>query len=73
MNYKKKIISITICLTILFEACFAASKEVDSYLIIADFASNQFSTKDFLWANSVLWLVVLYGYYIKVLLKILDN
>ena len=120
MHYKKKIISITIYLTILFGACFAASKEVGSYLIFidipsiiivviialaysfsktqkikhfgdgavyggwlgflvgiismsADFASNQFNTKDFLSANSVLWLVVLYGYCIKVLMKILDN
>ena len=120
MHYKKKIISITIYLTILFGACFAASKEVGSYLIFidipsiiivviialaysfsktqkikyfgdgavyggwlgfligiismsADFASNQFNTKDFLSANSVLWLVVLYGYGIKVLMKILDN
>ena len=39
----------------------------------ADFASNQFTTKDFLSANSVLWLVVLYGYCIKVLMKTLDN
>ena len=39
----------------------------------ADFASNQFNTKDFLSANSVLWLVVFYGYCIKVLMKILDN
>ena len=39
----------------------------------ADFASNQLNTKDFLLANSVLWLVVFYGYCIKVLIKILDN
>ncbi len=39
----------------------------------ADFASNQFNTKDFLLANSILWLVVFYGYCIKVLTKILDN
>ena len=39
----------------------------------ADFAFNQFNIKDFLSANSVLWLVVLYGYSIKVLMKILDN
>ena len=120
MHYKKKIISITIYLTILFGACFAASKEVGSYLIFidipsiiivviiasaytfsktqkikhfgdgavyggwlrflvglismsADFASNQFNTKDFLSANRVLWLVVLYGYCIKFLMKIIYN
>ena len=120
MHYKKKIISIIIYLTILFGACFAASKEVGSYLVFidilsiiivviialayslsktkkikhfgdgavyggwlgflvglismsADFASNEFNIKDFLSANSVLWLVVLYGYCIKVLMKILDN
>ena len=39
----------------------------------ADFAFNQLNTKDFLVANSVLWLVVFYGYCIKVLMKILDN
>ena len=39
----------------------------------ADFAFNQLNTKDFLAANSVLWLVVFYGYCIKVLIKILDN
>ena len=39
----------------------------------ADFAFNQFNIKDFLSANSVLWLVVIYGYCIKVLMKILDN
>ena len=39
----------------------------------ADFAFNQLNTKDFLLANSVLWLIVLYGYCIKVLMKILDN
>ena len=39
----------------------------------ADFAFNQLNTKDFLAANSVLWLVVFYGYCIKVLMKILDN
>ena len=39
----------------------------------ADFASNQFNTKDFLSENSVLWLVLFYGYFIKVLIKILDN
>ena len=39
----------------------------------ADFAFNQLNTKDFLSANSVLWLTVLYGYCIKVLMKILDN
>ena len=120
MNYQKKLISITVYLTILFGACFAASKEVGSYLIFidipsiiivviialaysfsktqrikhfgdgavyggwlgflvglismsADFASNQFNTEDFFLANSVLLLVVLYGYCIKVLMKILDN
>ena len=120
MSYQKKIISIIIYLTILFGACYAASKEVGSYLIFidipsiiivviialaysynktnkiksfgdgaiyggwlgfliglismsADFAFNQLNTKDFLLANSVLWLVVLYGYCIKVLMKILDN
>ena len=120
MNYQKKIISIIIYLTILFGACFAASKEVGNYLIFidipstiivvmialaysfnktnkiksfgdgavyggwlgfliglismsADFAFNQLNTKDFLSANSVLWLVVFYGYCIKVLMKILDN
>ena len=120
MNYQKKIISIIIFLTILFGACYAASKEVGSYLIFidfpsaiivvivalaysfnktnkiksfgagavyggwlgfliglismsADFAFNQLNTKDFLAANSVLWLVVFYGYCIKVLMKILDN
>ena len=36
----------------------------------ADFALNQLNTKDFLSANSVLWLVVFYGYCIKVLMKI---
>ena len=39
MHYKKKIISITIYLTILFGACFAASKEVGSYLIFIDIPS----------------------------------
>ena len=39
----------------------------------ADFAFNQLNTKDFLSANSVLWLVVFYGYCVKVLMKILDN
>jgi len=120
MNYQKKIISIIIYLTILFGACYAASKEVGSYLIFIDFPSaiivviialaysfnktnriksfgtgavyggwlgffiglismsadfdlNQLNTKEFLSANSVLWLVVFYGYCIKVLLKILDN
>ena len=120
MNYQKKIISIIIYLTILFGACYAASKEVGSYLIFidfpsaiivvvialaysfnktnkiksfgtgavyggwlgfliglismsADFALNQLNTKEFLSANSVLWLVVFYGYCIKVLMKILDN
>jgi len=120
MNYQKKIIPIIIYLTILYGACYAASKEVGSYLIFidfpsaiivviiafaysfnktnkiksfgdgavyggwlgflvglismsADFASNQFSTEDFFSANSVLLLVVLYGYCIKVLMKILDN
>ena len=120
MSYQKKIISIIIYLTILFGACYAASKEVGSYLIFldipsiiivviialaysynktnkiksfgdgaiyggwlgfliglismsADFALNQLNTKDFLLANSVLWLVVFYGYCIKVLMKILDN
>ena len=120
MSYQKKIISIIIYLTILFGACYAASKEVGSYLIFidipsiiivviialaysynktnkiksfgdgaiyggwlgfliglismsADLAFNQLNTKDFLLANSVLWLVVLYGYCIKVLMKILDN
>ena len=120
MSYQKKIISIIIYLTILFGACYAASKEVGSYLIFidipsiiivviialaysynktnkiksfgdgaiyggwlgfliglismsADFAFNQLNTKNFLLANSVLWLVVLYGYCIKVLMKILDN
>ena len=120
MSYQKKVISIIIYLTILFGACYAASKEVGSYLIFidipstiivviialaysfnktnkiksfgdgavyggwlgfliglismsADFAFNQLNTKDFLSANSVLWLVVFYGYCIKVLMKILDN
>ena len=120
MNYQKKIISIIIYLTILFGACYTASKEVGSYLIFldipsiiivviialaysfnktdkiksfadgavyggwlgfliglismsADFALNQLNTRDFLSANSVLWLVVFYGYCIKVLMKILDN
>ena len=120
MNYQKKIIPIIIYLTILLGACYAASKEVGSYLIFidfpsafivviialaysfnktnkiksfgtgavyggwlgfliglismsADFAFNQLNTKDFLLANSVLWLVVFYGYCIKVLMKILDN
>ena len=120
MSYQKKIISIIIYLTILFGACYAASKEVGSYLIFidipsiiivviialaysynktnkiksfgdgaiyggwlgfliglismsADFALNQLNIKDFLLANSVLWLVVFYGYCIKVLMKILDN
>ena len=120
MNYQKKLISIIIYLTILFGACYAASKEVGSYLIFidfpstiiviiialaysfnktnkiksfgagavyggwlgfliglismsADFAFNQLNTKDFLVANSVLWLVVFYGYCVKVLMKILDN
>ena len=120
MNYQKKIIPIIIYLTILFGACYAASKEVGSYLIFidfpsaiivviialaysfnknnkiksfgagavyggwlgfliglismsADFALNKLNTKDFLSANSVLWLVVFYGYCIKVLMKILDN
>ncbi len=120
MNYQKKIIPIIIYLTILYGACYAASKEVGSYLIFidfpsaiivviialayafnksnkiksfgngavyggwlgfliglismsADFALNQLNTKDFLSANSVLWLVVFYGYCIKVLMKILDN
>ena len=120
MSYQKKIISIIIYLTILFGACYAASKEVGSYLIFidipsiiivviialaysynktnkiksfgdgaiyggwlgfliglismsADFALNQLNTKDFLLANSVLWLIVFYGYCIKVLMKILDN
>ena len=120
MNYQKKIIPIIIYLTILFGACYAASKEVDSYLIFidfpsaiivvivalaysfnktnrvksfgtgavyggwlgfliglismsADFALNQFNTKEFLSANSVLWLIVFYGYSIKFLMKILDN
>ena len=39
MNYQKKIISIIIYLTILFGACYAASKEVGSYLIFIDFPS----------------------------------
>ena len=39
----------------------------------ADFAFNQLNTKDFLLANSILWLAVFYGYCIKVLMKILDN
>lgn len=39
----------------------------------ADFATNQLNTKDFLLANSVLWLTVFYGYCIKVMTKILDN
>ena len=120
MHYQKKIISITIYLTILIGACFAASKEVGSYLIFidipsiiivliialaysfsktqkikhfgdgavyggwlgflvglismsADFASDQFNTKNFLSANSILWLIVFYGYCIKVLTKILDD
>ena len=120
MSYQKKIFSIIIYLTILFGACYAASKEVGSYLIFldipsiiivviialaysfnntnkiksfgtgavyggwlgfliglismsADFALNELNTKDFLSANSVLWLVVFYGYCIKVLMKILDN
>ena len=120
MNYKKKIISIIIYLTILFGAFFAASKEVGNYLIFidipsiiivviialayslnktqkikhfgdgavyggwigflvglismsADFASSQFNIKDFLSANSVLWLVVFYGYCVKVLINILDS
>ncbi len=120
MNYKKKIISIIIYLIILFGACYAASKEVGSYLIFIDIPSiiiviiialayslnktkkiksfgdgavyggwlgfliglismstdialNQLNTKDFLSANSVLWLIVFYGYCIKVLMKILDD
>ena len=120
MSNQKKIISIIIYLTILFGACYAASKEVGSYLIFidlpsalivviialayslnnankiksfgtgavyggwlgfliglisisADFAFNQLNTKDFLLANSVLWLIVFYGYCIKFLMKILDN
>ena len=120
MNYQKKIIPIIIYLTILYGTCYAASKEVGSYLIFIDFPSaiivliialaysfnktnkiksfgtgavyggwlgfliglismsvdfalNQLNTKDFLSANSVLWLVVFYGYCIKVLMKILDN
>tara|TARA_B100001989_G_C24330043_1_gene359515 strand:- start:174 stop:542 length:369 start_codon:yes stop_codon:yes gene_type:complete len=120
MSYQKKIISIIIYLTILCGACYAASKEVGSYLIFidipsiiivviialaysfnktnkiksfgdgavyggwlgfliglismsADFALNQLNTKDFLSASSVLWLIVCYGYCIKVLMKILDN
>ena len=120
MNYQKKIIPIIIYLTILFGACYAASKEVGSYLIFidfpsaiivviialaysfnktnkiksfgagavyggwlgfliglismsADFAFNQLNPKDFLSANSVLWLAVFYGYCIKVLMKTLDN
>ena len=39
MSYQKKIISIIIYLTILFEACYAASKEVGSYLIFIDIPS----------------------------------
>ena len=39
MHYKKKIISITVYLTILFGACFAASKEVGSYLTFIDIPS----------------------------------
>ena len=34
MNYQKKIIAIIIYLTVLFGACFAASKEVGNYLIL---------------------------------------
>ena len=120
MNYKRKIISIIIYLTIIFGACFAASKEVGNYLIFidipsitivlivalaysfnknqkikhfgdgavyggwlgflvglismsADFAPSQFNIKDFLSANSVLCLIVFYGYCVKVLMKILDS
>ena len=40
MSYKKKIISIIIYLTILFGACYAASKEVGSYLIFIDIPST---------------------------------
>ena len=39
MNYQKKIILIIISLTILFGACYVASKEVGSYLIFIDFPS----------------------------------
>ena len=39
MNYQKKIIPIIIYLTILFGACYAASKEGGSYLIFIDFPS----------------------------------
>ena len=120
MYYQKKIISIIIYLTILFGACYAASKEVGNYLIFidipsiiivviialaysfsktqkikhfgdgavyggwlefifglismsTDFVTNQFNTKDFFSANSILCLVVFYGYCIKVLTKILNN
>ena len=39
MNYKKKIISSFIYLSILFGACYAASKEVGNYLIFIDIPS----------------------------------
>ena len=41
--------------------------------INAGFALNQFNTKEFLSANSVLWLIIFIGYCIKFLMKILDN
>ena len=39
MNYQKKIIPIIIYLTILFGACYAASKEEGNYLIFIDIPS----------------------------------
>ena len=39
MNYQKKIIPIIIYLTILYGACYSASKEVGNYLIFIDFPS----------------------------------
>ena len=74
MNYQKKIIPIIIYLTILFGACYAASKEVGSYLIFIDIPSiiivviialaySFNKTKKLkLWRRSCLWRLVRVSY-----------
>ena len=68
MHYKKKIISITIYLTILFGACFAASKEVGSYLIFIDIPSIIIVViiALALWRRSCLWRLAWISYWTNI-------
>ena len=120
MKHSKKVISISIIITILVGSCYSASKSVGNFLTFIDipsiiivlvisyayslnkknkikefgngavyagwlgfliglvtmsfdFSSNNNNIEQFFLVNSVLWLIVFYGYSVKLITKILDN